>query len=106
YLDRRHSGGAPGDCPLPELFAAVVRQHPALSGSAFHEGLRRLHDRRALRLQPAASLAALPHPEYALLHRAALLSYAARGSRLRRACFLRELIRASLAANPGPPPRR
>jgi hypothetical protein len=78
YLDRRRSGGAPGDCPLPELFAAVVRQHPALSVSAFHEGLRRLHDRRALRLRPAASLADLPQPEYALLDGAAVLYYAAR----------------------------
>jgi len=78
YLDRRRNGGAPGGCPLPELFAAVVRQHPALSVSAFHEGLRRLHDRRALRLQPAASLADLPQPEYALLDGAAVLYYAAR----------------------------
>jgi hypothetical protein len=78
YLDRRRNGGAPGDCPLPELFAAVVRRHPALSVSAFHEGLRRLHDRRALRLQPAASRADLPQPEYALLDGAAVLYYAAR----------------------------
>src|SRR5207248_9424019 len=38
YLDRRKNGGAPGDCPLPELFAALSRQHPALSVSAFHDG--------------------------------------------------------------------
>jgi hypothetical protein len=78
YLDRRRSGGAPGDCPLPELFAALLRQHSRLSVSAFHEGLRRLHDRRALRLVPAASLAALPQPEYALFDGSTVLYYAAR----------------------------
>jgi hypothetical protein len=67
YLDRRHGGGAPGYCSLPELFAAVAREHPQLSVSGFHEGLRRLHDRRVLRLQPAAGLAELPQPEFALL---------------------------------------
>jgi hypothetical protein len=78
YLDRRRSGGAPGGCPLPELFAAVVRQHPGLSVSAFHEGLRRLHERRALHLEPDASPAGLPQPEFALLERGAVLYHASR----------------------------
>ncbi len=78
YLERRLNGGATGDCPLPELFAAVVRQHAQLSVSSFHEGLRRLHDRRVLRLQPAASLAELPQPEFALLDGGQVLYYAAR----------------------------
>jgi DNA-binding PadR family transcriptional regulator len=66
YLERRKNSGAPGDCSLPELFGALTRQHPALSVSAFHEGLRHLHDRRVLRLQPATNIADLPQPEYAL----------------------------------------
>jgi hypothetical protein len=78
YLDRRQSGGATGDCPLPELFAAVVRQHAQLSVSAFHDGLRRLHDRRVLRLQGAVGLAELPQPEFALLDGGAVLYFAAR----------------------------
>jgi hypothetical protein len=84
YLDRRHLAGGPSangeavDCPLPELFAALVRQHPRLSVSAFHEGLRRLHERRLLHLRPATSLADLPQPEYALLDGASVLYYAAR----------------------------
>jgi hypothetical protein len=84
YLDRRHlaSGQSPNgdtaDCPLPELFAALVRQHPGLSVHAFHEGLRRLHERRLLHLRPATGLAELPLPEYALLEGAVVLYYAAR----------------------------
>ncbi len=78
YLDRRRSGGASNDCPLPELFAAVVQQHSALSVTGFHDGLRRLHERRALRLVPANGDGNLPQPEYALLDRGKLLYYAAR----------------------------
>jgi hypothetical protein len=78
YLDRRLNGGATSACPLPELFAAVARQHAQLSVSGFHEGLRRLHDRRVLRLQPAAGLAELPQPEFALLDGGRVLYYAAR----------------------------
>jgi hypothetical protein len=76
YLDRRR--GAAGDCPLPELFEAVARLHPELSVSDFHEGLRRLHERRALRLGPAAGLAELPQPEYALFDGGAVLYFAGR----------------------------
>lgn len=84
YLDRRRLAAGPavnGDgctCPLPELFAALARPHPSLSVHDFHEGLRRLHDRRLIQLQPAASLADLPQPEYALLEGAAVLYYVAR----------------------------
>jgi hypothetical protein len=78
YLDRRQNGGATGECPLPELFAAVSRQHPQLSVNGFHEGLRRLHDRRVLRLRPAAGLAELPQPEFALLDGGTVLYYATR----------------------------
>jgi hypothetical protein len=78
YLDRRHSGGAPDDCPLPELFAALADRHRGLSVTAFHEGLRRLHQRHLLRLEPAAGKAELAQPEYALLDGGKLLYYAAR----------------------------
>jgi hypothetical protein len=78
YLDRRRTGGAPDDCALPELFAALVRHHPTLSLGAFHEGLRRLHERRALRLRPANNPADLAQPEYALLDEVSVLYYAAR----------------------------
>jgi hypothetical protein len=79
YLDHRRSSGAPGDCPLPELFAALHEKYPELSVSAFHDGLRRLDDRRALRLLPfAGSPSEIPEPEYALLEGATLLYYVER----------------------------
>ncbi len=78
YLDRRRNGGAPNDCPLPELFDALAYQHPGLSVTTFHDGLRRLHERRALRLVSANGTGDLPQPEYALLDGGKLLYYAAR----------------------------
>ncbi|HJZ56141.1 MAG TPA: hypothetical protein VKE74_14330 [Gemmataceae bacterium] len=63
YLDRRATSGA-GDCPLPELFHAVRVRFPELTLPAFHDGLRRLHDVRAVRLTPAAEMT---EPEYAIL---------------------------------------
>jgi hypothetical protein len=79
YLDRRRTSGAPGDCPLPELFAALREQHAELSLPAFHDGLRRLRDRRALRLLPAPDPSQpLPEPEYALLDGTAVLYHVAR----------------------------
>ena len=64
YLDRRKSGGAAGGCPLPELFHAVRATRPELELPAFHDGLRRLADVRAVTLTPAESLT---EPEYALV---------------------------------------
>jgi DNA-binding PadR family transcriptional regulator len=80
YLDRRRLAANDNacSCPLPELFAALLRQHPNLSVRVYHEGLRRLHERRLVQLQPAASLADLPQPEYALLEGAAVFYYVAR----------------------------
>src|SRR5579872_1555608 len=49
YLERRKGSGAAGECPLPELFTSLARLHPELSVSAYHEGLRRLHERRVVR---------------------------------------------------------
>jgi hypothetical protein len=77
YLDRRRAGGA-ADCPLSELFSAVVRDHPSLSVPAFHEGLRKLHERRALQLRPASDPDDTPPAEYALLLGANLCQYAQR----------------------------
>jgi DNA-binding PadR family transcriptional regulator len=79
YLERREANGAAGDCPLPELFAAVAEKHAALSVTAFHEGLRRLSERKMIRLLPFLSPGSeLPQPEYALLDGAAVYYYAGR----------------------------
>jgi hypothetical protein len=84
YLDRRQlaaesaANGQTPSCSLPELFVALLRAHPNLSLSEYHEGLRGLHDRRLVQLQSAANLADLPQPEFALLEGAAVLYYVAR----------------------------
>jgi hypothetical protein len=79
YLEDRRNGGAAGDCPLPELFGALQRQHAELSVTAFHEGLRRLQEGRAVRLLPfAAPPAELPQPEFALYDRGAVFYHVAR----------------------------
>jgi hypothetical protein len=65
YLDRRRSAGAP-ECDLPELFEAVRRSSADLSITSFHDGLRRLQERRALRLLPVEESWSLTQPEYAL----------------------------------------
>jgi hypothetical protein len=79
YLDHRRTGGASGDCPLPELFAALRDRHPGLSVNAFHDHLRRLQDRRALRLLAFTGAPSdIPEPEYALLDGANLLYYVSR----------------------------
>jgi hypothetical protein len=76
YLERRRGSGASGACPLPELFSALAREHPEISVGAFHEGLRRLREHRALRLLPANG-AELTQPEFALLDRGLVLYHAA-----------------------------
>ncbi|MBV9123945.1 MAG: hypothetical protein JO112_11355 [Planctomycetes bacterium] len=79
YLDRRRAEAANEQCPLPELYAALRQKYPELSISAFHDGLRRLHDRRALQLCPFTSPSEeLPEPEYALLDGSTILYYASR----------------------------
>jgi hypothetical protein len=79
YLENRRNGGAAGECPLPELFSAVQRQHADLSITAFHEGLRRLQQGRAVRLLPyTAPAAELPRPEFALYDRGAVFYHVAR----------------------------
>ncbi len=66
YLDHRQESGASGPCVLPELFEALRGEQPELSVSAFHEGLRHLQERRALRLLPADEPADCAQPEFAL----------------------------------------
>jgi hypothetical protein len=52
------------DCPLPELY----RRSGATSVGAFHDALRRMHDRGAVYLHPwTGPLYALPEPAFALL---------------------------------------
>jgi hypothetical protein len=79
YLDHRRTGGATADCALPELFAALRDRYPDLSVTAFHDRLRRWHDRGALRLLPFTGPPSdIPEPEYALLDGARLLYYVTR----------------------------
>jgi hypothetical protein len=79
YLERRKTSGPTGDCSLPELFRAVAERHPGLSVPEFHDGLRRLQDRRALRLLPVTGPAGdLAQPEFALLEGGTVYYYAGR----------------------------
>lgn len=65
YLDRRSESFA-GDCPLPDLFRALQPRFADLSLASFQDGLRRLHDSRAVRLLPAEGHDAI-EPEYAFV---------------------------------------
>jgi hypothetical protein len=68
YLDQRRKTSANGPCTLPELFGALRDRHPDLTVSAFRERLRRLHDRRIVRLLPFNGLPEnLPEPEWAMI---------------------------------------
>jgi len=68
YLARRQSGGAPGPCPLPELFAVLAGRQAGFTMAGFHDGLRRLHERRLVHLLPPTAVPeAMAQPEYALL---------------------------------------
>ena len=79
HLDRRRQSGAAGDCPLPELFAALRHRRPDVTLSEFHDGLRRLDDLHAISLRPFAGRPEeLTEPEYALLDGANVLYYATR----------------------------
>jgi hypothetical protein len=51
YLDRR-SETIVGDCPLPDLFRAMAARFADLKLGEFQDGLKRLHDARAIRLLP------------------------------------------------------
>jgi hypothetical protein len=56
------------DCPLPRLLRDARVSEPLLSVGAFHDSLRRLHDRQAIYLHPwTGPLSELPDPTVALL---------------------------------------
>jgi hypothetical protein len=77
YLERRQSSGLSGVCTLPELFSYIRGKEPELTLSGFHIGIRRLHDRGAVRLLPHEDPEGPPEPEYALLDGPAVYWYAA-----------------------------
>ncbi len=64
YLEQRRQTGVGTPCPLPELFESLKAKHPCLTIPSFHDGLKRLADNRALKLNSASDM---PLPEYALL---------------------------------------
>ena len=70
YLDKRTETGATGTCPLPELFHALRVRFPDLTLPAFHDGVKRLHDLRAVRLLPGDLL----EPEFAVVSDGKLMS--------------------------------
>jgi hypothetical protein len=76
YLDKRGETGAKGDCTLPELFHALRNRVPDLTLPSFHDGVKRLHDLRALRLAPAREL---DEPEYAVMVEGKLMYAVIRG---------------------------
>lgn len=79
HLDHRREVGLPGDCPLPDLFAAVRPSVPDLSTADFQDGLRRLRDAGSLQLLPfAGPLNELPDPVHALPEGGQILYYARR----------------------------
>jgi hypothetical protein len=79
YLDHRRGSGAPNGCALPELFEAMREKQSTLSNTAFHDGLRRLQEQRALRLVPfTGPPPELLQPEYALFDGTALFYHATR----------------------------
>jgi hypothetical protein len=63
YLDQRTETGVKDACPLPELFHALRVRFSDLTLSGFHDGVKRLHDLRAVRLLPGG----LEEPEYAVV---------------------------------------
>ncbi len=76
YLERRRAGGAAGPCPLSDLFAALAGRQPEFTIARFHDGLRRLHERRLVHLLPAAAgPGEAPPAEYALFDGGAVYYY-------------------------------
>ena len=76
---RRSAAGAGGPCSLAELFHAVRQTVPTLTVPDFHDGLRRLHDTRAVRLCGSSAYPTLrTDPEYAMLVGSELCSFVSR----------------------------
>lgn len=67
YLDRRRAAGTQEGCPLPELYDAVSPGHRGLDLPAFHDGLRKLRQRRAIEVRPLDDPTRMTKPEFALL---------------------------------------
>lgn len=78
HLDQRRAIGAGVSCPLGELFHAVREVDPALTLLAFHDGLRRMVDNRAIQLSGAGAETELVDPEYAMICGAQVCCYASR----------------------------
>lgn len=79
YLDRRGSADPSSPCPLPELFAFLSQKNSSLSITAFHDGLRKLHESRVLKLRPfSGSPNELHQPEFVLLDGATCYYHASR----------------------------
>jgi len=67
YLERRRAGGATGPCPLSDLFAVLAGCQNDFTIARFHDGVRRLHERRLVQLLPATAVPGeAPPAEYAL----------------------------------------
>lgn len=63
-----HDRGALEDCPLPEVHRAVTGGSLAPTIGQFHDSLRRLHEKRRIRLHPwTGPLYEIPEPALALL---------------------------------------
>jgi hypothetical protein len=75
YLDPRRESGVTGDCPLPELFHAIRVKFTYLTLPEFQNGLRRLHDLRAIRLTPSTEMS---EPEYAMVIEGRMMNAAGR----------------------------
>jgi hypothetical protein len=68
YLDRRQTVSHRPDCPLAELFHSLRRAMPNITVPEFHDGLRRLHENRALQLiGRSTDIGERSDPEYALI---------------------------------------
>lgn len=67
-LSQWQATGAPGDCPLPELYRRVTSMARSLTIGHFHDNLRQLHEQGKIYLHPwTGPLYELPEPAYALL---------------------------------------
>jgi hypothetical protein len=67
-LTQWQASGAPGDCPLPELYCRVHAAEATLTIGYFHDSLRRLHEQEKIYLHPwTGPLYEIPEPPYALL---------------------------------------
>lgn len=77
YLHHRQVSRPAEDCPLSELYQHARQQVPQLSVGTFHDGIRRLHAKQEIALQPwTGSLHELPDPELAIMQGHSVAYYA------------------------------